>query len=520
MRVTSYTYQDNAPQSQKVKLIVAAEIDPATTGAVDVAIGHALYDRMGRPVDFGQERKIYSANSDRPLRYEMAVMVDPGTYRFRLAAIDLSGNRGSVEREVTAYQTRGQELALGDLMLASVRDTQGGSIRPPVLLKVDDGHVQTFTELYTNKPGSLDQAQVTFEVAESPDGPTLKGDSALYYSTPDGTAAAASANVAVGALPPGRYVVRAVVTSSGRTVGKIVRPFMLLPNSHPAPAPAPATAGSPNPGSTTLVMSVPGADTGLIAGRPPGFRREDVLKPEVLRATFDAMEKNHPLAKSAFAKARSGQLDGTALMALDSGDQSAGSILRGLEFLTKGQIDSASTQFGVALRNAPDSALASFYLGACYAAVGKDREALTIWERAKAAQLSLPALPLIIAEAHLRLGQPAQAVVPLSEALARQPQNDPLRKNLAVAQSSLGQHEQAYATIAPYLERNTTDADALMVALQAIYQIHAEGKSVESPEQDRVKAALYAKAYAAANGPSQALVDKWLQFLSAAPSTK
>ena len=79
----------------------------------------------------------------------------------------------------------------------------------------------------------------------------------------------------------------------------------------------------------------------------------------------------------------------------------------------------------------------------------------------------------------------------------------------------LGQHEQAYATVTPYLERNAADADALMVALQAIYQVHAEGKSIGSPEQDNAKAVLYAKAYAAANGPSQALVDKWLQFLGA-----
>src|SRR5205823_774278 len=140
--------QDNAPQSQKVKVIVAAEIDPSTTGAVDVAIGHVAYDQMGRAVDMGQERKIYSANSDRPLRYEVAIVVDPGTYRFRLAAIDLAGNSGSVEREIRAPQIKGQDFVLGDLMLASVRDTQGGSIRPPVLLKVDDGHVQTFTEIY------------------------------------------------------------------------------------------------------------------------------------------------------------------------------------------------------------------------------------------------------------------------------------------------------------------------------------------------------------------------------------
>src|SRR5439155_13723318 len=127
-----------------------------------------------------------------------------------------------------------------------------------------------------------------------------------------------------------------------------------------------------------------------IAGRPAAFKREDVLGADTLRATADEMEKTHPLVKPALSKARDGQLEGTALMALDAGDPAAGAILRGLELLTKGQLDPAATQFSVALRNAPDSALASFYLGACYAAAGKDREALTSWERARAAQLPVP----------------------------------------------------------------------------------------------------------------------------------
>src|SRR5215470_9044532 len=96
-------------------------------------------------------------------------------------------------------------------------------------------------------------------------------------------------------------------------------------------------------------------------------------------AVFDLMDKSHPAAKAALAKARGGQFEGTALMALDAGDQGAGALLRGLEYLSKGQLDQAATQFGVALRNAPDSSLASFYLGVCYASAGKDREAVTNW---------------------------------------------------------------------------------------------------------------------------------------------
>ena len=202
-------------------------------------------------------------------------------------------------------------------------------------------------------------------------------------------------------------------------------------------------------------------------------------------------------------------------MALDAGDQAASALLRGLEFLSKGQLDPAATQFGVALRNAPDSALASFYLGACYAAAGKDREAITNWERARGANVPVSSVAAVIAEAWLRLGQPTQAIAPLTDALTKEPQNDGLRKDLAIAQSRVGQHQDAYATITPFLAKNQADTDALMVALQAIYQVHAEGKSIDSADQDKTKAVEYARAYAAAKGPNQALVDKWLQFLGA-----
>jgi tetratricopeptide (TPR) repeat protein len=226
------------------------------------------------------------------------------------------------------------------------------------------------------------------------------------------------------------------------------------------------------------------------------------------------MDKIHPGAKAALSRARTGKLDGTALMALDAGDQAAGSIFRGLELLSKGQLDPAANQFGVALRNAPDAPLASFYLGACYAAAGRDREAVSAWERARAAQLQLPGMQVVLAEGWLRLGRPADALAPLREALEQQPQNEHVRKNLAIAQSHLGLHEQAYPTIKPFLEKNPNDVDGLMVALQALYQVHAEGKTIESAEQDKVQAATYAKAYASANGPLLPLVEKWAEFLS------
>ena len=519
MRFSTYTFRDQAPE--KVKLILAAEIDPESMEKeLDLAIGFAVFDNQGKPVLSGQERKIYSANTTPPIRYELAVAVSPGNYRVRLAAVDMSGKSGSVEREVTAFGMVNNELALSDLILTSVRPGPGTDLRAPVILQVTDGRLATYTELYTNQPGSLDETKVTFEVADTADGPTLQATEAEFRERPDKTMRQALAVVPVGALPPGRYIARAMFSRGGKYVGKLTRPFEVVPGAKPAAVNAGGTTGaggatSIGAGDATAVAPARAAITGIVVGaRPAAFKKEDVLTPEMLRAVFEVVDKNHPSVKAATARARTGKLDGTAMMALDAGDQNAGSLLRGLELLMKGQLDPAANQFGVALRNAPDAPLASFYLGVCYAAVGRDKEAVSSWERAKAAQLQLPALQAVLADGWLRLGRPADALEPLRDVLSREPQNDNVRRNLAIAQSHLGLHEHAYATIVPFLEKNPSDVDALMVALHALYQVHVEGKTIGSAAEDKAQAAVYARAYAAAKGPHAALVDKWGEFLT------
>ena len=461
-----------------------------------------MFDRSGIAVSSGQERKIYSPNSDLPIRYDLSIPLDPGTYLVKLAAIDLVGNSGSVERDIDAFRMD-QEVAFGDLILAPMRDRDMAELRAPVVLQVSDAQFGTFTELYTNKPGALDETSVVFEVADTADGATLQSAVAELRERADRTMRQAVGILPVGALPPGRYIARAIISSSGKTVGKLTRPFDVVARRTGATG---ATGATPS----GVAMA-----TGVVVGaKPSAFKREDVLKPEMLRAVFDAMDKHHPAAKAALARARSGKLDWTALMALDAGDQSAWSIFRGLELLSRGQLDPAATQFGVAMRNTADASLASFYLGACLAAVGRDREAVVAWERARAAKLDLPGLQVVLADGWLRLGQPAQAVEPLREALDLQPQNDDVRKNLAVAQSNLWLHEQAYPTIVPYLGKNPSDTDALLVALHALYQVHVEGKKIGSAEQDKARAAAYARAYADAKGPLAPLVEKWALFIA------
>ena len=117
------------------------------------------------------------------------------------------------------------ELALGDLILSSVREGRGNDLRAPVVLRVADGQLATYTELYTNKPGTLDDTKVVFEIADTADGPALQTSVAEIRERADQTMRQALAVVPVGALPPGRYIARAMFSKGDKNVGKLTRPF-------------------------------------------------------------------------------------------------------------------------------------------------------------------------------------------------------------------------------------------------------------------------------------------------------
>ena len=311
MWLSTYTFRDATPG--KVKLILAAEIDPESMKQeLDLAIGFAIFDETGKAVLSGQERKIYSANTDLPVRYELAVAVDPGTYRLRLAAVDLAGKSGSVEREVAAFGMTNHELALGDLILSSVREGRGNDLRAPVVLRVADGQLATYTELYTSTPGTLDDTKVRFEIADTADGPALQtATDAEIRERADQTMRQALAVVPVGALPPGRYIARAIFSKGEKNVGKLTRPFDVT-----ARPPSPAGASAAIPASAPATGAMSAAATGVVvAARPMVFKKEDVLTPDMLRAAFDVIAGNHPAAKAAIARARSGKMSVPAITA-------------------------------------------------------------------------------------------------------------------------------------------------------------------------------------------------------------
>ena len=225
LRLASYVFQD--PESYKEKLLVAVEVDPSSgTGTADLMFAFVLVDADGKAITTGRERKIYNLNGAAPVAYNFALTVAPGNYTLRFAGIDASGNRGSLEHDLRVWQTATPAVTVGDLMLGRVeQEGKGGVLTPVVNTRVDNGRVVAYTEVYSGRAEALNDVTVMMEVADSEDGPALLRAPAGLLPRVEGAGLQAAVVIPVGALPPGRYFGRAIVSAGAQVVGKTVRPF-------------------------------------------------------------------------------------------------------------------------------------------------------------------------------------------------------------------------------------------------------------------------------------------------------
>jgi VWFA-related protein len=225
MRLASYVFQD--PESSKEKLLIATEIDPSARGPVDLMLGFVLFNSQGRAVNSGSERKIFTLAGAHSVEYDLALTVEPGSYRLRFAAIDGAGNRGSLEHDVRVWQMAGDKVVVGDLMLGRAGPGSGRALRPVVNTRIDNGQLAVYTEFYSNRPETLEEVDVVMEIAAEETGPALMREEGIVMPRAEGAGRQASALMHVGELETGRYFARAVVSARGQVVGRTVRPFTI-----------------------------------------------------------------------------------------------------------------------------------------------------------------------------------------------------------------------------------------------------------------------------------------------------
>ena len=508
LRLATYVFQAEDPG--KVRVLVAVEIDTFESSPTEVAMGFSLRDVNGNIVSSGHQQATLTP-VERPqgavLEHVVAFVIDPGSYVAKLAVADGRGRSGSVEHPVQAWQLADLPFASGDLLLADASVPSAKGLVAPVEARLSGDRLALYTEIYSDDPTTLDGMQVRIEVTESASGGSLVTGTGVLESGDRIVAAI----VPIDTLPPGRYVARMVVTRDDESLAQLSRPF------HVTRPLAPGVTSTPGLASAAPDVMMPAAASqdvvrGLL-GDALAFQGAALLSTEVVGFFMDRVDENRPALKAVTSEVRAGNLTGAGRRAFETGDQMAAAFLQGLDLFAQSKWNQAATQFSAALTMTPDFAPASFYLGACYAVGGRDREAATQWRRALLATETAPVEHGALADALFRTGESREAIALLRGALSVWPEDDTLLKRLAIALALELKYGEALAVIEPYVARHPTDHEGLLLALVTMSSGHVDG-SAPLDGDSLVRMRAYADAYGTAEGPHLGLVSDWVRFVS------
>jgi hypothetical protein len=509
MRVATYSVSN--VQDGKVRVIVSAEIGEPAREAAEWPVGVLVLDKDENfVVNTISSVKLApsSTRHESPRLLVNAFTVDPGEYSLRIAAVG-DGRSGSVYHTIDArLRPLGEGIRASDLIVTipPVRATDAPRPTPSAIM--DSEAISATLEITGTDTSRIGRTRVAFEIAASETGPALVEGRTQQAARGNGAVRAFGATMKTELLPPGDYIVRAIVTVPDEKPALFTHAFRAMPpspatsTSGPAVAPAPASAPAPAPR--------------IMAPVAP-FAIDDVLKPEVVNAFLDALQQRHPVSAANAAvveQARKGTFVSTpSNVNAPADDEPTLAFIRGLAALQKKQLPQASAWFQLALKGASDFLGAAFYLGAVHAASGSDAAAVAAWQMSLIGDGGERAYPALV-DALLRTGDAQTALDLIAEAPEVWRDDQERRRRVALAQAMLGQYEPALETVNALLDRRPDDADLLFVALQVMYRRFTEHTLTSA---ERTRFFQYAATYRRIGGAQAALVQSWVQHLSRNP---
>jgi VWFA-related protein len=470
LRVASFALQ--GPERDKVQLLIHADIGTDYPASRVVSVGYVITDRNGRMVDNkSADMRLLPVMNGVPssLQYTAGASLAPGDYTLKLGVVE--GDRvGTVEHTVHATLPDAAGLTLSELMVGGPVDV-GELLTPTIGYQITFGSVHGYVEAYGAKTDGL---TMEYEVAAGSDDPALLnvdvparpvGDSRVIFSRV----------MQIHQVPPGKYVLRAILSAGGTSIKTLTRGFEIAP-----PKVLLTSADGLGDTSTDAELFLPVDE----ASMTPAFQRDLAVEAETL-APF--RERITPAIKATF-------------------DQ-------GIEFLAAGEYIKAEASFKRAIEPEGDSTVPLTFLAVAFAAAGHDREAASAWQTALVDGTDFPQIYQWLGDALLRNHDFGEARAILEEAIGRWPTDPRFTKPLAMLYGTFGRGREAVRTLERYLDARDDDRDAYYFAVQWLYTVHAGGAVVNNRVEDLKRAHEYADAYARGKGPQLALVKQWVDYL-------
>jgi VWFA-related protein len=342
--------------------------------------------------------------------YRVQFDAPPGEYLMRVVVREPGGTIGSADRRFSVRSLASPGVTAGDLILGSPYTS-----RLPVRAEAyADDLLTGVLELYSRWPAQLEDVTAHLELAPVLGDRSVRsvaGDLLDIREADAGASRPVQFELPLAGVDPGSYVARVVVRAGGETAGDLVRETTILPGPPPAAVvvtgrPEPTTDGDPR----ALLEGEIALDIARqILTRPAG--EADVLR-EAARAAvagrWDEIERRLEPIEGAEAAA-----------------------LTGLARYARGDYAGAADALGHALEIDARDARVAFLLGWARAAGGDHTAAIGAWRNAAYLDPSLVPAHLALADAYVRLAQPALALQAVRAGLTAMPQSSELLDMLA-----------------------------------------------------------------------------------------
>lgn len=470
LRVATFPLQ--GPEQGKVQLLIHADIGTDYSVSKPVSVAYAIFDSAGRLVETRtSDSRLPPVMSGLPsaLQFVAGATLPPGEYTLKLAAAE--GDRaGSVEHPLHATLAGAGNVTLSALMVGGPLET-GELMRPTVGYTVSFGVLHGYVEAYGPQ---VEEVTVSYEIV--PDGKSavllqsnvpgiLAGDNRMIFTS----------TMVVNQLPPGKYVLRALVSAAAKPVRTLTREFEVAP-------PALLTASTEASGALApeAELFLPVDERAL--SRP--FRAAEALAPDALGLLRDRIAAR---VKADFEA--------------------------GVGFFAAGDYSKAEASFKRAIQPEVDSMGPLVYLAATFAAAGHDADAAGAWQTAISDGAGLPQVYDWLSQTLLRTRSLREAGDILEEAVDKWPDDPRFTRPLAMLYALFGKGHEAVRMLERYLTARQDDGEAYRMGVDWIYHAHAAGGVIYSREEDLKFAHEYADAHAKIRGSQTALVQQWLEFL-------
>lgn len=145
-----------------------------------------------------------------------ATSVPPGAYRLRIAAIDTGGRAGAIDYDVDVDLARTGTLKISAVLMGLSR---GGTFAPRLQF-VDEPVAIGYVEMAGAAPGA--KVTATLELADEPNA-AARLTAPLTIEPGAGGRYVGKAALPIGALPPGDYIVRAIVALDDHPPTRVIR---------------------------------------------------------------------------------------------------------------------------------------------------------------------------------------------------------------------------------------------------------------------------------------------------------